>query len=491
MALWIRFTGDNAWAKEHRGGDDGKGSVRFDSPCPTVNAFPGGLGGAIRWTIEDDGRPDEGDVTRRILVRASGQVGKRSADQSHPFDEPSPTIQKMGLGDQRPTDIRVVDDGRPEAPLEPDDRPPYRVPLVSEIRAVPRNGLTAMSTFSGCGGSCLGFEWAGYRPLLAVEFVPAAADSYEANRADVPVYRDDIRGLTARKALALMGLRKGELDVLEGSPPCESFSTAGQLSKGWGQERSYSDGMTQRMDDLFYEFVRLLGGIKPRAFMAENVAGLVRGVSKGHFLNIHAALEAQGYRVQARMLDAQWLGVPQRRRRVIFVGVRNDLKIDPPFPDPLPYRYSIRDALVDVEAGADGPVQSVTHDTSGLHSTGALDLEGPMMTVTKAGGAASWHFRVDRDETEATPEATAASSRKFTIAELRRLCGFPDDFVLTGSYAQQWERLGNSVPPPMAFHIAAAIRDALLAAPRPRARGGASPRTGRARPPRSASGSAR
>lgn len=529
-------------------------------------------------------------VTGKIVIRATGQRGKRAAAQEFGFDEPSPTVQKMGLGDQRPRDVLVVDDGRPDAPAD-EGKPPYRVPLVSEILAMPRSGLTCMSTFSGCGGSCLGFEWAGYRPLLAVEFVPAAADSYEANHVGVPVYRDDIRSLTAKKALEIMGLAKGELDVLEGSPPCESFSTAGKLAAGWGTERNYSDGKRQRMDDLFFEFTRLLGGIKPRAFMAENVAGLARGVSKGYFQNIHRELERQGYRVKARMLDAQWLGVPQRRKRVIFVGVRKDLKLDPVFPAPLPYRYSIRDALHDlarVEAVSsrdgheyarkdidpDEPVNTIlrggaalqryevvgiTHDTGGTHSLGDLDLDEPVPTIvnssprenrshfkvrdreivgvvggwprrymsadepaatigkggytasgehevierlvydnsgrggaaqtgrdeedldapvraiTKAGGAAPFHFKV---------ESQPGEPRKFTIAELRRLCGFPDDFALTGTYSQQWERLGNSVPPPMAYHIASAIRDLLLAATPPASPGGASRRTAAARRPR-------
>lgn len=540
MALWIRTTGTNSWAELHRGGDDGRGGVRFDlSPAPTVSAMAGSLGGTSRWTIEDDGAPE--------TVTA----------------EPDPS------------------------------KPPYRVPPVAEILALPRNGLTCMSTFSGCGGSCLGFEWAGYRPLLAVEFVPAAADSYEANHVGVPVYRDDIRGLTARKALALMGIRKGELDVLEGSPPCESFSTAGKLSAGWGQQRNYSDGKVQRMDDLFYEFTRLLGGIKPRAFMAENVAGLARGVSKGYFINIHRELEAQGYRVEARLHDAQWLGVPQRRKRVIFVGFRKDTGIDPSrgHPTPLGYRYSIRDALHDLarvdgissrdgheytrkEIDPDGPVNTILrggaalqryevvgvvggwprremsadepaatigkggYSASGEHEVierivyenggdgGASrtgrdeeDLDAPARAITKSHGA-SGHFQIERvshknrgyfkrngDELEVDVddpantitrqgqgeymvEDRAGEPRKFTIAELRRLCGFPDDFALTGTYSQQWERLGNSVPPPMALHIAAAIRDALKP-PRSRARGGASPRTGRARPPRSGAGSAR
>lgn len=596
MGRWIRFTGTNSWAELHRGGDDGRGGVRFDlSPCPTISAMPGSLGGSQHWRIEDDGLPE---VTETFKSRRNGKP--------HSFDDPAPTVQKFGIADERPTSLIFEDDGQAPAPAS-DGKPAYRVPLLSEIHEIPRNGLTVMSTFSGCGGSCLGFEWAGYTPLLAVEFVDSAVETYKANHPGVPVYAGDIRELTAAEALKTMGIRKGELDVLEGSPPCESFSTAGIIAKGWGKDRSYSDGKVQVMDDLFFEFTRLLGGIKPRAFVAENVSGLVKGASKGYFIKIHAELVAQGYRVEARMLDAQWLGVPQRRQRVIFVGVRNDLKADPMFPDPLPYRYSIRDALVGLGTGEivgvvdrqfertdvdpDGPCNTIVRKGGTMHTikggaggqfdierivydnggTGGAaqsgrdeeDLDAPVRSITNAGGAAAGHFQVQRGEVEGVtlgahgyfdgeridggepaptigatglgsygyevergearddvadgqplsndypdrweqlgpgeadpehhdlvrsdPDAPVATitrvggasnrssathpddPRKFSIPELRRLCGFPDDFDLRGTYAQQWERLGNSVPPPMMMHVAAVVRDLLLDRPvRPR-----------------------
>lgn len=464
----------------------------------------------------------------------------------------------------------VWDDGEPEDPVD-ETKPAYRIPSMAEIAGLRGTaGLTCVSTFSGCGGSCLGFEWAGYRPVMALEFVDSAVDSYLANH-DAPVIVDDIREVEAEMILARTGLARGELDVLEGSPPCESFSTSGKLSRGWGKQRAYTDGKVQRMDDLFFDFARLLDGLQPRAFVAENVSGLVKGVSKGYFKRIHAALGECGYRVQAQMLDAQWLGVPQRRTRVIFVGVRNDLGLAPAFPVPLRYRYSIRDALAglatvtirstrnvgkggeDVELDLDQPAPAVQRfglgdqrpnsvlveeappigrlvfDNSGYggaRQSGRAeeDLDAPLRTLTNANGAAH-HFKVtdaemveqgrplasglkaaweslhegeyggslnipsdtpgtkkyfdlvrpDADEPcptihriagEGVASVTHPSEpRKFSIAELRRLCGFPDDFVLEGSYPQQWERLGNAVPPPMMFHVAAALRDHVLAAP--------------------------
>ena len=129
-----------------------------------------------------------------------------------------------------------------------------------------------------------------------------------------------------------IGIKKGELDLFDGSPPCQAFSTAGKRAKGWGKAKTYEHGAKQCNERLFDEYVRLLRGLMPKTFVAENVSGLVKGVAKGMFLEILAALKASGYRVTCRVLDAQWLGVPQMRQRTIFVGVREDLGLDPVHP---------------------------------------------------------------------------------------------------------------------------------------------------------------
>src|SRR4051794_1578150 len=216
-------------------------------------------------------------------------------------------------------------------------KPPYRIPTMRELKHVRFNGQRVVSLFSGCGGSSLGYRMAGYRVVWANEFIPAARDTYRANFPGTPVDERDIREIEAAHILARTGLQVGELDILDGSPPCASFSTAGKRHRHWGQIKSYSD-TKQRTDDLFFEYIRLLDGLQPRRFIAENVAGLIKGVGKGVFLEILAGLKAAGYRVEARLLDAQWLGVPQARQLLFFVGVRRDLDGTPGFPEPLPYR---------------------------------------------------------------------------------------------------------------------------------------------------------
>ena len=224
------------------------------------------------------------------------------------------------------------------------DKPPYRVALMSEIATIPPNGFSIVSTFSGGGGSCVGFKMMGYQVLWASEFIQAAQETYRANHPGTILDTRDIRTVQPQDILHAIGKDVGEIDVLEGSPPCASFSTAGKRHKGWGYVKAYSD-TKQRTDDLFFEYARLLKGLQPKVFVAENVSGLVKGVAKGYFKEILATLKACGYTVEAKLLDAQWLGVPQMRQRIIFMGVRNDLGLKPVFPKPLPYRYSVRDAL--------------------------------------------------------------------------------------------------------------------------------------------------
>ena len=186
--------------------------------------------------------------------------------------------------------------------------------------------------------------WPGSRCSGRTSSFPAAQETYRLNHPDTILDTRDIRKIQPQEILSAIGMEAGQIDLLDGSPPCASFSTAGKRNKVWGKVKAYSDS-SQRTDDLFFEFARLLDGLQPRTFVAENVSGLVKGVSKGYFLEILKSLKGCGYRVEAKVLDAQWLGVPQMRQRLIFVGVREDLGLAPAFPKPLPYRYSVRDAL--------------------------------------------------------------------------------------------------------------------------------------------------
>ena len=217
-------------------------------------------------------------------------------------------------------------------------KPSYSPPLMVAVRKMPLNGYTVISTFSGAGGSSLGLRMAGFKCLWANEFVQAAQEVYRQNFPDTFLNPNDIRTITSEDIYRETGAKKGSIDLMEGSPPCSSFSTAGQKEKNWGKEKKYSTDKVQRTDDLFFEYTRLLRSIKPKMFVAENVSGLVKGVSIGYFKEIMQEFENAGYKVRAQLLDAAWLGVPQKRQRLIFLGARDDLGVEPEYPKPLPYQ---------------------------------------------------------------------------------------------------------------------------------------------------------
>lgn len=339
-------------------------------------------------------------------------------------------------------------------------KPPYWIPTVVEIKKLKWNGLTAISTFAGGGGSSTGLRIAGYRVPWANEFLEAARDTYHANWPDTFLDDRDIREVTAKDILEHVD---GEVDLFDGSPPCKAFSTAGIREEGWGKTRHYADGRYQRNDDLLMEYARLVGATQPKAFQMENVKGLTMGNAKGFLRELQQEMIRHGYRIATAVLDAQWLGVPQRRQRVFVIGIRNDLNIEPSFPKPLPYRYVIADALPHLLS-----VPTPFRVSTKVHARAArgtwrvmnMSMNRASPTIDGEGIGATTHGVITIVcQSERTGDR---EERQFTINEIKRLQGFPDDYILHGSYRKQWFRLGESVPPPMAAavsgHLATLIR---------------------------------
>jgi DNA (cytosine-5)-methyltransferase 1 len=354
-------------------------------------------------------------------------------------------------------------------------KPKYSIPSMEEVKKKKgTNGFTMVSTFSGCGGSCLGFEMAGYDLRWANEFIPEARETYRANHDGVILDGRDIREVKGSEILEAIRLKKGELDLFEGSPPCASFSTVGSREKGWGKVKAYSDS-EQRADDLFFEYSRLIEETQPKTFIAENVSGLVRGTALGYFREILRDLRSKGYLVEAKLLDASWLGVPQARKRIIFVGVRNDLvdkyKVAPAFPSPFDYQYSLNEALEDTT-----PLEKYLDQETGMDISLDRYAIGSEWDRTPIGKISDKYLSLVKPHplkpintiTATVGNVGAASvvhpteKRKFTLEELRLLSSFPKDFELTGTYAQRCERIGRSVPPLMAKAIGEAIAEKIL-----------------------------
>jgi len=346
------------------------------------------------------------------------------------------------------------------------DKPKYVLPSMKEIEEVKgTNGFNVFSLFSGCGGSCLGFEMAGFKIVGASEFVEEARKTYVLNHKGTPIDGRDIRDLKASDVFKIAGTN--QIDVLEGSPPCSSFSTAGKRHKGWGEVKTYSD-TEQRSDDLFLEYARLVNEIQPKVFVAENVKGLIMGSAKGYFKLILSELKKCGYQVEVRVLDASYLGVPQARQRTIFIGVRNDLNLLPAFPKPFNYRFNIEDAIgdnpssIDEETGQDISIiryalyQEWKKLPLGGHSERLFSLRKPLRnkpspTLVATGGNIG-----------AGSVTHPQYPRKLNLKELRQLSSFPADFQLTGKYQQRYERIGRAVPPLMMKAIAETILKEIL-----------------------------
>lgn len=319
---------------------------------------------------------------------------------------------------------------------------------LKDIHKIKKDYL-AIGTFSGCGGSSTGFKMAGFNVLLAVEFIDIARETYEINHPDTVVTGSDIRKLDPAKIMSHFGIKKYQLDTLEGSPPCKSYSTAGAISDNWGAEVLYSEGVKQRTDDLFDEYIRFVEAFRPKTFVAENVSGLVKGDSRGVFVEIMEKFRALGYKVSAPLLNSAWLGVPQNRERIIFIGVREDLKIDPPRIFPLHEICTVSESLDHIS------YIKATHKGHLKYVPASV----PQPTITVADAIS---YETARFSSGGFVETVAGERRKYSIEELKVICGFPKDYKLIGTFEQQWERLGRAVPPMMMYHVAKAVREQVL-----------------------------
>lgn len=322
------------------------------------------------------------------------------------------------------------------------------VPSMKAINAKEKS-FSAVSTFSGCGGGSVGMKMASFDVLWANEFIPAAQDTYKLNHKGTYLDLRDIREITAKDILKKCGLKKYELDLFEGSPPCKGFSTAGVQEEGWGKDVLYSDGVKQRVDDLFLHFTRLLKDLQPKTFIAENVAGLVKGVSKGAFTEIFEDFVACGYNVKAALIEPVKLGVPQTRDRIIFIGVRKDIPFAPVYPTPKNKVVTVRDVLPNI-ARIKTKVRNIMQYVP-------ADRPSPTIVASDFTTGENASFSCG-----GWVEDTQGRIRKYNLEELRRLMTFPDDFKLTGTPSQQWERLGRSHAPLQVYHIAKALRDNIL-----------------------------
>jgi len=372
---------------------------------------------------------------------------------------------------------------------------PYK--LEDVVNASNQNKFNVISTFAGGGGSSTGYRLAGGKILCINEFVEEAQNTYRENYPDTPILPGDIKQLSGKDFLDIAKLDVGELDILDGSPPCSAFSVAGKLSHsrdgkhsdGWGQTKNYSDGkMVENIEDLFFEFLRVADDIRPKVIIGENVKGLTIGEAKQYFNKIQNTFEDIGYDVVAKVLDSRYFGISQTRTRVFFIGVRNDITekaglnfmtIGNVFPQELPDVVPLKDALIDLEYDAE-EVKYLTDKftkTAYWRDTGSkMEIDPPKVLTGMDYHHKGHHFNLKRvSQYQPAPTLTAMGSndttagafhwaepRKLTIGELKRIQSLPDDFKLTGKWNQKSERIGRMVPPLMMKAIADSVYNKVL-----------------------------
>ncbi len=364
---------------------------------------------------------------------------------------------------------------------------------------------TAISLFSGAGGCSLGFSWAGFEILLAIDNAPASVATYRLNFSQTLCWQRDIRQLSAKHILDAVGLAPGELDFLIGGPPCQGFSSAG--ARFWDDPRN----------QLLHHYIRLLQGIKPRWFLMENVEGLLTADNGRYIYEVTKGFLDIGYNVQLHKMYCHWYGLPQVRKRVFLVGTTGIEHFSFPEPthdatpslfDTLPM-LTIMDALADLPPVSADPASILPYQQppyndfqrmmrgkdvrdhwvsdlkpDALERIAMLrpgqtmkdlpkDMQHPSFKrrayrrvmdgtpTEKRGGAPAGLKRLEADKPCLT--ITSAAIREFvhpfedrylTLRECARIQSFPDSFVFDGNRSAIAQMIGNAIPPLIAKQLA-------------------------------------
>ena len=190
---------------------------------------------------------------------------------------------------------------------------------------IQKNEYNVFGTFICGGGSTMGYKLAGFNHLGGVEIDPPIADIYKTNHKPKHLYNLDIREFNK---LIDLPTELFNLDILDGSPPCSTFSMAGSREKAWGKEKVFREGQAkQSLDDLVFVYCDTIIKLQPKVFLLENVKGIIQGNAKVYSKNIVKKMTDAGYNVQVFCLNAASMGVPQKRERVFFIGHKKEYSV--------------------------------------------------------------------------------------------------------------------------------------------------------------------
>ena len=333
---------------------------------------------------------------------------------------------------------------------------------------------TAVDLFSGCGGLTVGLKMAGFRILGAVDIDPLSIKTYEANHTDVTLWQADIRNLDPAEISSRLGVAKGDLDLLTGCPPCQGFSTMRTLNGAFAVD--------DPRNDLLYEFLRFVEEISPRVVMMENVPGLAQDRRFAAFCD---KMKSIGYLGNHRVLDAAEYGVPQRRKRLIYLA---GFGFAIPFAAGARKRRTVRDAIGGLpKAGESGdPV----HDIPERRAMRIMQLirriprdggsrtdlpeDDQLECHKRCGGFKDVYGRMSWENVSPTITSGCFNpskgrflhpeeDRAITMREAALLQGFPHryKFPTTSNKSAIALMIGNALPPPFISAHAKVIRSAL------------------------------
>jgi DNA (cytosine-5)-methyltransferase 1 len=327
---------------------------------------------------------------------------------------------------------------------------------LSDLANVTKNGLTVFSCFSCGGGSSMGYKLAGYDVIGNVEIDPRVMEVYRKNNHPKYPYLMDVRDFL-KIPDADLPKELFHLDILDGSPPCSVFSTAGEREKGWNKEKVFREGQAkQKLDDLFFYFIRIAEKLKPRVVIAENVSGLLKGNAKGYVNEIFKAFDAAGYKTQLFLLNAAFMGVPQKRERCFFVAQRKDQS----FPK-LELKFDEKPILFGEIRQKDGDTSRPTELRARVqkyYKPGDHAVDDINRRIGKTGG----YTNPIVTDTEISPTITA-NGQIFRAADRTHYASL--DFVSATTFPQDYDFnaeepqyiCGMSVPPVMMAQVSTAV----------------------------------
>ena len=387
----------------------------------------------------------------------------------------------------------------------------YRYTLDDLKKSSDRKLFTYISFFAGGGGSSAGYKLAGGDCRFVNEFQQVAVDTYLANWPETPHICGDIKSVTGQQIMEMTGLKVGELDILDGSPPCPPFSMSGTKQKGWNKEKVAYGMKQQNIEDLTWEMIRITSEMKPKVVICENVKGLTMDYAKQHLDRMCADFEKEGYTTTYKVMNGIHFGVPQKRQRVFIVSVRNDvlddigmpwMLISSLFPDGVDEEPTLEDAIGDLRLDNENRVEAVElcdamkksakykwmkrlpKNPDRVVSVGD-DVVGPwydkVIAHRKKWGKsipekktsfyqsrrvpwnqASHTLSEQGLQTSLAVHLHAEEDRVYTTKESKRIMTLPEDYILKGTLNEKLARIGLMVAPMMMKYLAEGIYKEVL-----------------------------